>query len=120
MASERWRRSRAPAGAETASGRRSYARWASAPTNQKGLNLSVTLAQYRERDRQVVARALFAQPGGSQVDGDAAARKLELRGCDSALDALPRFRARTVRQPDDDERGSATVDVGFDLDAPRL
>ena len=73
-----------------------------------------------ERDRQVVAGALLAQPGRREVDGDAAARELELGRRDPAADALPRLRARAVGQADDHERRDAVLDVGLDLDPPRL
>ena len=76
--------------------------------------------QDRERDREVVAGALLAKPRGREVDGDPAARELELRRDDPALDALPRLRARAVGKADDHECGRAAVDVSFHLDASRL
>ena len=47
--------------------------------------------EHRERDRQVVARALLAEAGRREVDGDAAARELQLGRGDAALDALARL-----------------------------
>ena len=76
--------------------------------------------EHGERDRQVVARALLAQPGRGEVHGDATARELELGRHDPAADALPRLSARAVGQADDHERGNAVRDVGFDFDPPSL
>ena len=73
-----------------------------------------------ERNRQVVARAFLPQPGRGEVDGDAARRELELGRGDPAAHTLARLGARAVGQADDDERRQAGLDVGLDLDPPRL
>ncbi len=71
-------------------------------------------------DRNVETGALLAQPGGSQVDGQPAARPLELGRGDAASNTMLRLLARAIRQSDDRERRSAALEVGFDLDAPRI
>ena len=76
--------------------------------------------QDRQRDREVEARALLAQAGRRQVDGDPLQRPLELRRADAAPDPVLRLRARAVGEPDDREAGHAGVDVRLDLDAARL
>jgi hypothetical protein len=68
--------------------------------------------QHRERDRQVEAGALLPQLRRREVDGDAAARKLELGGRDSATDALARLVQRLVGQADDRKRGNAVLKLG--------
>ncbi len=76
--------------------------------------------KHRERYRQVVAGALLPQTSRSEVHGDAAARKLELRRRNATAHALSRLSARTVGQPDDRERRSAAMDMRLNLDAARL
>ena len=76
--------------------------------------------EHGERDRQVEAGALLAQAGRREVDGDAAARPLQLGGGDAAAHALARLLARLVRQPDDRERRHLAVHVRLHLDPPRL
>ena len=76
--------------------------------------------QHRQRDREVEAGAFLAQPGRRKVDRDPLQRPLELRGADAAANAVLRLRAGPVGEPDDREAGQATVDVGLDLDPPRL
>ena len=78
-------------------------------------------AEDRERDRQVEARALLAQRGGREIDGDPAVdRPLERGGDDAAADAVLRLLARAVGEPDDREPGDARLQVRLDLDLPRL
>ena len=76
--------------------------------------------EHRERDRQVVARPLLAEAGRSEVDGDPAARELQLGRGDAALDALARLSAGAVGQADDHEGRRAVLDVRLHLDATRL
>ena len=76
--------------------------------------------QHRQRDREVEARSLLPQAGGSEVDGDPLQRPLELRRADPAADAVLGLCARAVGEPDDREAREAAVDVRLDLDAPRL
>ncbi len=71
----------------------------------------------RERDREIEARALLAQAGGREVDGDPALRPLELRRGDSAAHALLRLLAGAVGEPDDRERRHRALEVRLDLDA---
>ena len=71
----------------------------------------------RERDRKVEARALLAQAGRRQIDGDPADRPIELCRDDSAADTLLRLLAGAVGEPDDRERGHGALEVGFHLDA---
>jgi hypothetical protein len=73
-----------------------------------------------QSDRDVESGALLAQPGGSQVDGQSAARPLELGRGDAASNTMLRLLARAIGQPDDRERRSAALEVGFDLDAARI
>ena len=70
----------------------------------------------RERDREIEARALLAQAGRREVDGDPALRPLELRRGDSAAHALLRLLAGAVGEPDDRERGHSALEVRLDLD----
>src|SRR5579864_6333224 len=76
--------------------------------------------EHRERDRQVVARALLAETGRREVDGNAPARELQLGRGDARLDALARLVTSAVGQADDDERGRTVLDVRLDLDATGL
>ena len=52
--------------------------------------------QHRERDREVEAGALLAQPGRGKVDRDPLQRPLELRRPDAAANAVLGLRARPV------------------------
>ena len=76
--------------------------------------------EHRKRDRQVEAGPLLAETGGSEVDGDPPQRPLELSAPDPAPDALLGFLAGLVRQPDDHERGHATLQVSLHLDGAGL
>ena len=76
--------------------------------------------EHGERDRQVEAGALLPQLRRREVDGDAAARELELGGRDPAADSLARLVQRLVGEPDDRERGHAVLDVRLHLDTARL
>ena len=76
--------------------------------------------EHGQRDRQVVARALLAQPGRREVDRDAPKRPLELRARDSGSDSLLGLLTGLVRQPDDREGRYAALEVGLDLDRPRV
>ena len=73
-----------------------------------------------ERDREVEAGALLAQPRRREVDRDSLQRPFELGGADPAADAVLRLGAGAVGEPDDREAGEAAVDVRLDLDPPRL
>ncbi len=74
--------------------------------------------QHRERDRDVEARALLAQVGRREVDGDSTERPFELGARDTAPDALLRLLARLVGKTDDRERRHAALQVCLDLDRP--
>ena len=75
----------------------------------------------RERDREVVARALLPQRCRCEVDGDRLLRPLEQRGDDGAADAVLRLLARPVAHADDREaRHLAGEQMRLDLDALRL
>ncbi len=76
--------------------------------------------EHGQGDRQVEARPLLSQLGGSEVDGDPPARPLELGGLHPAADALARLLARPVGEPDDRERGHLAVEPRLDLDTARL
>jgi hypothetical protein len=76
--------------------------------------------EHGERDRQVEAGALLPQLRRREVDGDSAARELELGGRDPAADALARLVQRLVGEPDDRERRYSVLDVRLHLDAARL
>src|SRR6187397_984818 len=70
----------------------------------------------RESDRKIEARALLAQAGRREIDGDPALRPLELCRGDSAADPLLRLLAGAVGKPDDGERGHRVLKVRLDLD----
>jgi hypothetical protein len=72
-------------------------------------------SQNRERDREVEAGALLSEAGGSEIDGDAARRPLELGRRDPAADPVLRLLAGAVCQPDDRETGHAVLEVRLDL-----
>ncbi len=76
--------------------------------------------QHREGDRQVEARALLAEVGRRQVDGDPVARELQLGRGDPAADSLLRLLAGPVGEPDDRKRRGAALEMRFDLDAARV
>ena len=76
--------------------------------------------QHGERDREVEAGALLAQPGRREVDRDPFQRPLELGRPDTAANSVLRLRARTVCETDDRKAGNAAVDVRLDLDPTRL
>ena len=74
----------------------------------------------RERDRKIEARALLAQAGRREVDGDPPHRPLELGASDAAAHALLRLLAGAVGEPHDREAGHTALEVGLDLDTPGL
>jgi hypothetical protein len=76
--------------------------------------------QHGERDREIEARALFAEPCGSEVDRDPLERPFELRARDAAAHALLRLLACLVRESDDGEARHAALQVRLDLDRTRL
>ena len=76
--------------------------------------------EHGERDGQVVAGALLAQPRRREVDGDPSAWKLELGRADPGAHSLPRLRAGAVGKTDDDERRRPVPYVGLDFDTSRL
>ena len=80
----------------------------------------VRRGEQRERDRQIEAGAFLLQLRRRQVDGDAIVGKLQLCRENPAPDALLRFLARPVGQPDDRQRRRAALNVRLHLDAPRL
>ena len=61
--------------------------------------------QNAERDGQVEGRAVFANVGRGQVDGDATERKTKARVDQGRTDAFPALLYRAVRQADCRERG---------------
>ena len=72
----------------------------------------------RQGDREVEARALLPKLRGREVDRDPPANgPFELRGGDSAPDAVLRLLAGAVGEPHDREAGDAVVEVRLDLDA---
>ena len=73
-----------------------------------------------KRDREVEPRSLLPQPGGSEVDGEARTRPLELGRRDAAAYPVLRLLAGAVGQTHDREGRRATLQVRFDLDAPRV
>jgi hypothetical protein len=74
----------------------------------------------RQRNRQVEARALLAQAGRRQVDGDPPHRPLQLRGRDAAAHAVLGLLTGAVREPDDREPGHSALEMSLDVDPPRL
>ena len=73
--------------------------------------------EHGERDRQIEPRALLAQRGGREVDGDPAVGPLALGRTDAAANTLLRLLAGAVGEPDDRERGQRTLEMRLDLDA---
>ena len=61
----------------------------------------VRCREQREGDRQIEAGPLLLQLSRRQIDGDAAARKLELGGEDPTADSLLCFLTRAIGEPDD-------------------
>ena len=77
--------------------------------------------EHRQRDRQVEARALLAEPCRGEVDGQARpARPLELGRSDAAADTVLRLLAGAVGEADDRECGCAALEVRLDLDPARI
>jgi len=76
--------------------------------------------EHRQGDGHVEARPLLAESGGCKVDGQPAARPLELGGGDPAADAVLRLLAGSVGEADDREGGRAALQVRLDLDAARV
>jgi len=76
--------------------------------------------EQRERDRQVVMRALLGQVGGRQIDRDPLRRQREADRRERGADAFAAFGDRLVGQADDREAGHARRDLALDLDRARL
>src|SRR5882757_8003636 len=72
--------------------------------------------QYPERHRQVEGRALLANIGGRQVDGDSAIGKFEAGIAQRRLHPVEGFAHRALGQPDHPKIGHPRADIDFDLD----
>ena len=77
-------------------------------------------AEQRERDRQVVVRALLGQVGGREVDGDPFGREREADRGQRGAHPLAAFGDRLVGQADDGEAGDAGRDLALHLDGARV
>ena len=66
-------------------------------------------------DGQIERRAVLADVGGREVDGDAAERKLEAGVGQSGAHPLSALLDRAVRQADGAERGETAADVHLDV-----
>ena len=118
------------AGASGAFGSRKCARDGPEPTVERELSdrsvaleaVGRDLARGRKdskRDRQVEVRALLAEIGRREVDGDPAPGPLELGGGNAAADAVLRLLAGAIGEPDDRERWHAVLQVRLHLDPTR-